>query len=1483
MADFKEDVYPAVSKLPSETTYEESAYEKYVPQSIKNAVGGVESVGRMLWNVPAGATARGYGTLTGLGMGESLKEASQRGAEAEHRVAIPPLTKAGAVADEALGEGYDYVKRDVVAEAMLALDRHEWNALKIPKAQQGQLEAQRRSLYEGGFDAVMFAGLIRGGLSLPKALEKQRADLLAKQEAELKSKTQFEDGTAAKAPDYNTNKYNPQDLITEEPSPIPSGVRSPYNLPKEEIARLERELNPPTEQRITGQGELFTGERPYPEAFPGEGVVGRPEPSNRGREVAPREDILDIPDRTNQRVRPADELSTEPIMNRAPDEGIPYQRYNTDLNRVELSEMGTVGEARAKSAEEYRAALKRGEPIPFEVLKDISRPDLSKGPGARQRGAIDPTVFSDAAHKVYDGLTKKIGELQKAQERLASLWYDGKIQAEYFYRRGGEIVREQEALQKKQVRMAPRLMPDIVARREKLRAEGLEIDFGGPKSNAAILPFKGPGSKQRGAVGTNPVLKSLPKKGVVQTIQDFKKFWTEDTKRTLDQALKEDHPNLKPEEMTDVGDKTLLEKGLSNFLIDKQMAILSQGKGAISTVIKWVVDNQNAINRRLKEDIEKRTRAALDPWRALKKTSPALLRDMLTTWQENVGKGKLGPESFKSAKQWEVYEQINKVITEGHERVNTHRALADPSGKVLRPISFIENYFPSIRNGDWWIYIHDKGGNLKAAYAYPTKWQANKVHEVLKKDMGAEFEVGDVALKKLSQHDLSALDAFEETLRALHKNDPIAHAIQKRYSYLVGKRGFARTGIHRKGIEGALGFEEGKLGVKNSERVLESYINRQETYIANLERAQLQKEVSDISGTTWKRDEMDKPVGESTLFKNAPIAKQWIDEYLNRSKGADLDQLPLLRKVVDAISTSGAVGLSRGAVPRFLQKTSSVASLFYLATVRNLIVNMTQPINAVAKLTDMWQLSDKIPNPAHSFFDGIAEALSPDALSKEGREWAKKEGFIESAIVNLIEGKMADFKGEGAKLVGEAMRYSLGKVEQKFVRVPVFHMFEKALREEVPDKMQRFQMAGSLVDNYMVHYDRESSPLMYDKMGSVVGESTRGLKTYAHNTWGQFFEYIGTAKDQGRVAPLAAYMGTQALVGGLRGVFLVAEATAVITILNTLFDLDIPTPEQVMLKTGLNDMLVFGGASTFLGRDISASVSAPSAPQFVNFVPIEFGVNAVKESWNYLHKKLAGIETDQDAMRAMLAVTPKAAHGWIESLYSEQGENIPNPKNKMKGNFPTPQAGTLDYFERFGLGMKSLDEAKKNMIVRNAKQLWARDLHQKLDTVDAIVDRVENNENIPQYLIERYIKEGGNVKNLLPTIKGRMVDRQLDEEQRLLRGKTLTPDKMHKLDIMKDLMDDDLRKRIDEKSKGGFKKSSDVGSNIRSVASWADNPDAADAAVKRLEVEASQWNPPLKVDPSVNSRILRVDPPVKGKSRYYNPRAPRPPHGEVDT
>src|SRR5690606_7703970 len=100
---------------------------------------------------------------------------------------------------------------------------------------------------------------------------------------------------------------------------------------------------------------------------------------------------------------------------------------------------------------------------------------------------------------------------------------------------------------------------------------------------------------------------------------------------------------------------------------------------------------------------------------------------------------------------------------------------------------------------------------------------------------------------------------------------------------------------------------------------------------------------------------------------------------------------------------------------------------------------------------------------------------------------------------------------------------------------------------------------------------------------------------------------------------------------------------------------------------GASDSLIYGGYSTMLDADVSSSLSAPGMPQMFSFPPAEFAVKGVADAWTYLRKKVQGTATDQDAMQAMMSVSPTAMRGWIEALYSEPGQPIPKPGDKMKG------------------------------------------------------------------------------------------------------------------------------------------------------------------------------------------------------------------------
>jgi hypothetical protein len=322
------------------------------------------------------------------------------------------------------------------------------------------------------------------------------------------------------------------------------------------------------------------------------------------------------------------------------------------------------------------------------------------------------------------------------------------------------------------------------------------------------------------------------------------------------------------------------------------------------------------------------------------------------------------------------------------------------------------------------------------------------------------------------------------------------------------------------------------------------------------------------------------------------------------------------------------------------------------------------------------------------------------------------------------------------------------------------------------------------MDYYMVHYSRESAPLGYAK-ADLLGEAARPLKQYAHNMWGQFFEFVKGAKDHQQYTPLAQFLGTQALVAGLKGTILVAEATAIINLINAGFDTDIPTPERWLLESGVSDFLVYGGWSSLLGYDISSSVAAPNMPDMFSFPIIGVSKDAMVDVATYLLHKIHGTDTEAQQMAAFQAISPRLMHGWIQELYSRPGQPVPNPRDNMKGNY---RRNEVEKFVASMFSVKSIDEAKSNAVVRNAKELLARDAERRLSALDAIADRIQTGQKLTPDLLKRYVAEGGFPGDLAKNIRQRIMDRQLTWPERQGMIKQMTPGQAHKMDRMRELL-----------------------------------------------------------------------------------------------
>lgn len=787
----------------------------------------------------------------------------------------------------------------------------------------------------------------------------------------------------------------------------------------------------------------------------------------------------------------------------------------------------------------------------------------------------------------------------------------------------------------------------------------------------------------------------------------------------------------------------------ANLLPDQTLKLLMQNKEGTGPLVKWTVDQVSRIERATTNKVKEAVDTALVPFRRMyhNKALRRELSEMHKKWMENVGVRDLTKADFTTDRQWQVYSHFQGAHDRILKEINEAREKAG-----IKPIARIPSYFHAGWEGDYRVFGYNSSNEKVFAQGFATEVQAHKAAAAMQRahpDM--RIEPDHIITDKYSLN----TDAFEQALKIMSKDDPVTRALQKTYNDILSHKGFGRTGVHRKGIKGFLG----ENSLKDMERAYESYVNHAYKYMGNLEKQLVLKGLSEV------------PL---EMRKQVPETMDFLHDYVRKSQGAKIGEMAWDR-ILD--QTSRALGLGESGPRKAIHELGSVAMMYWLTTPRFILSQMVQAMNASPKLVQEFGFVEG----NKMVFEGFKNAIAPDKLAKEAATWASDHGYLDSTVKTLVGKGMKEIpvgsRWEAAKeLVAKPASY----VEHHMVRLPAFLMFEKSLREKVPNKAKRFEEAAEKMDYYMVNYGRTHTPLVYDKLGHL-GEAARPLKQYSHNAFGQFLEYAADAK-KGDVAPLAQFMGIQALMGGLKGTMLVAEAGVIITAINALFDLDIDTPEKFLLKNGVHDALIYGGLSHILGHDISSSVSAPSLPQMFSFPPIEFTAGLVKDATNYIVQTAKGTATDQDRLKFALAVSPNLMHEFWKNVFTPEGMPTANPNDpQLRGNY------RRDETERWSAALmatKPLSEAKADAIIREAKKQLKRDYMQKMDATDAIVDQMQNGKEVDPKLFERYLKEGGDPKLLAKTIVDRIKQRMQTGEERLQDFKTMTPQQMHKNEVI---------------------------------------------------------------------------------------------------
>lgn len=1123
------------------------------------------------------------------------------------------------------------------------------------------------------------------------------------------------------------------------------GGRQGGILNPEIIARLEAELNPPIERRVPNQMELFSNEKK--DQF-GELLNGSRVTTEGG--VIPR-------------TRPEPEFGTRP-----PDpRNLPYEQP-------------------AYPIEQFGPAKTLPEALPWT------------GPGRGQRGAIGeppnigrPNTYENAPadwkksallserQRLDDGIKRNTQVLEELQSGKLSnslteyLLSQNKMSPIQLLKETQEVLRDlQKDIAKNEV--------DMVA---------VEKTLSQPK--APVSSFRGPGRSQGGWIGSFD--RTAAKKGLTSAILDARKVHREE-KRPLAEVGKEMLEQKTPD---------LKAKNLANFGVPKQVSYLAH-----NPIIKWAADNLLRIDREthsriqsiiegdnFKTDAKGRERRVLDETIGLglfhkyakdkNRAIRAEMSEMKDMHLENIGKAPLTRESFRTERQWTTYQAIQEGYRKTLDDFNKARVAA--GNEPTQPIT---NYSPFILEGDYRVWAKDTEGKTVGIGGVNYSWQAKNMVKLFKQ------KFPDAVVKwgpsQKTRYDLGDLSGFHEAMKIMETegNPKLAKEFSKIYADIMSHRGAGKRALHKTGVAGPMNFLIGDKGLIAYEHAFTSYVNSVYRYIGNVEKSKLKSELI----------ELDKPVKEAQ--KNAI---DYSNQIIDAAKGKNLKEDwvgdaigALTEKPLGLLGSDFGVG--RNFSHRYISGMSALVLPYLLATGRMVISQLVQPGANLAKLSKLKEIGDVQGNPALRLMEGYQQMLSPDRSAVEAMNWAAREGYTSPTIISYFDRTIGNLPTHQAKKVMHGLKIGFAAMEQHMVRIPSFLAYEKALREKIPNKQERFEYAAKVMDDTVVNYSEVNMPLIYNKMG-IIGEAGKGLKQYAHNVWGQFLDYVAFAKDTGKVAPLGWFLGNTLTVAGLKGMPLVAEAAAFIALYNLIAEESIPSPEKKMWELSdqfaddypdsvlgnkkLHQALIQGGLSTALRYDVSSSVSHPGLPQMFSFPALAMTERMFKDSLEFIYKYFKGQATDMDSMKAALSLFPNAGTGFIEELYTEEGGMTPNPNRNMEGVYERDET---DKWVAKMLSLRHVDEVKKRAIVQGARMLIKQDMAQKLSAVDAITDRVANGKEITPDLMKQFMEEGGNPSTLRRTIQKRLEERLMDPVEQISRGK-MTPEKYNKLMRMKELLD----------------------------------------------------------------------------------------------
>ena len=689
-----------------------------------------------------------------------------------------------------------------------------------------------------------------------------------------------------------------------------------------------------------------------------------------------------------------------------------------------------------------------------------------------------------------------------------------------------------------------------------------------------------------------------------------------------------------------------------------------------------------------------------------------------------------------------IYDVFDKLL----DRANR---LLDSLG--MDQIKKRPGFFPSVWMGDYRVFVKDpETGKVISAFGAQTRGQMKRIaKDMQERHPEYTISIGDAGRNKYKMNDMNA---FRLALDVLDSNSPAAKILEDTYKDIVAHRGFKTHALEKKGAGGFLGTEEGAKGVREMEKAIDIYIDKAYNFIGELEK---KTELANLKNKFAEKDQR--------IPGKFPNTNEYLNEMTANSTGAIKNGLEAIDAVLE--STGKITGFGPTAAKRAIGNVSGAASVFWLTTGKFLEVQLLQPLYNFAKMRELKTNLDT-GSIMNSFMHGYMESFVPKMASAETKaalSWAKRNGFIDAKMMDLMGMNLS--KGIWVKrIMNELPKHTLGWWEQEVVRTPTFVAYNHLLRDAIPDAKERWEAAGALTDKYMVDYSRTQSPAIYSKLG-VVGDAARPLKQYTHAYAGQLSEYTARAVHDKQFAPLGTFLGVQWTLAGIKGLVPLAVAATAINTLNDYLHLDIPTPEEVLMGSGLSDTMTFGPISTLTGQDLSGSMGAPDPTQLTALPGIDFAKKIATEGGGYLGKKMQGLDTPQDEMSALLATTPRAAHPFIEQAYTPEGEGVPNLKGRPGLSDVSPRTQS-EWNIAKATTARPIREASEKASIRSYKAKGQRLREKKALIMNKLLSDITSGQGISEDLQQKWVAAGGDPREWKPAIKQYLIDKNMSFAER---------------------------------------------------------------------------------------------------------------------